>query len=393
MAAWVTKEWYEDGKRRRERVAAGMKGVCEADRYVIEWFDLSGKRCRQKIKGAGRPGKRLADERAQQLTSQLTLGTYENKTLNTWAEFRRQYEKKILEGMDVGSKRCTMDAMNHYERINKPKKMTAINSEAVDDYVAKRRKERGKKCGSAVSKATINKELRHLRAIFRKAQLWGYVKIAPQITFLTEDQKVVRYVTPEHFAEIYAACKIAKRPKHQHYSAATWWRALLVFDYMTGWRISEPMTLQKDQLDLDAAEAVLRASDTKGRRGERVPLHSLVVEHLREIVSFDPLVFTWPHAESTLYKDFGRIQTEAGIHLPCHEQHEHTKACHRYGFHDLRRAFATMNAETLTADALQALMRHKSYTTTQRYINIAKQLTRSVEQLHVPKLPKISDVG
>ena len=61
--------------------------------------------------------------------------------------------------------------------------MTAINSEAVDDYVAKRRKERGKKRDSTVSKATINKELRHLRAIFRKAQLWGYVKIAPQITF------------------------------------------------------------------------------------------------------------------------------------------------------------------------------------------------------------------
>jgi len=55
-----------------------------------------------------------------------------------------------------------------------------------------------------------------------------------------------------------------------------------------------------------------------------------------------------------------------------------------YGFHDLRRAFATVNTETLTTDSLQALMRHKSYITTQRYINMAHQLIRSMDGLHVP---------
>jgi hypothetical protein len=49
----------------------------------------------------------------------------------------------------------------------------------------------------------------------------------------------------------------------------------------------------------------------------------------------------------------------------CRGNHEHTPACHFYGFHDLRRAFATMNAGQLTPDALQALTRHKSYLTTQ----------------------------
>jgi hypothetical protein len=43
-----------------------------------------------------------------------------------------------------------------------------------------------------------------------------------------------------------------------------------------------------------------------------------------------------------------------------------------------------MNADRLTGDALQALMRHKSYTTTQRYINMARQLDQSVEVLYVP---------
>jgi integrase len=62
-----------------------------------------------------------------------------------------------------------------------------------------------------------------------------------------------------------------------------------------------------------------------------------------------------------------------------------------YGFHDLRRAFATMNADKLTPDALQLLMRHKSYLTTQVYVNMAKQMDDAVNVLHVPDVLK--DIG
>ncbi|MDP6722559.1 MAG: hypothetical protein QGF59_28105, partial [Pirellulaceae bacterium] len=86
------------------------------------------------------------------------------------------------------------------------------------------------------------------------------------------------------------------------------------------------------------------------------------------------------------YSEFLRIQQEAGIKLPCREEHEHTPYCYAYGFHDLRRAFATANAETLSAGELQALMRHKSYTTTQRYINMASSIRRTAEKLHVPAI-------
>jgi integrase len=73
-------------------------------------------------------------------------------------------------------------------------------------------------------------------------------------------------------------------------------------------------------------------------------------------------------------------------HRTAHRQHTHTAFCSVYGFHDLRRTFATMNADKLTPDALQALMRHKSYQTTQRYINLARQLGEAVAGLHVPEV-------
>lgn len=115
-----------------------------------------------------------------------------------------------------------------------------------------------------------------------------------------------------------------------------------------------------------------------------MPLHPVVVEHLRKIVSFHPLVFRWAHDVRTLEDEFGRIQAKAGIHLVCPDQHEHTPACHVYGFHDFRRAFATVNAPRLKPEALQRLMRHKSYLTTLRYVNLASQLEDAVASMPVP---------
>lgn len=43
-----------------------------------------------------------------------------------------------------------------------------------------------------------------------------------------------------------------------------------------------------------------------------------------------------------------------------------------------------MNAGNMSGDALQKLMRHKSYSTTQRYINLAGQVNAAVATLFVP---------
>lgn len=161
---------------------------------------------------------------------------------------------------------------------------------------------------------------------------------------------------------------------------ADWWRGLLVMAYMTGWRISELLFLRREDVDLEAATALTRAEDNKGGRDELVKLHLVVVAHLRKLPGFDPCYFPWNHDNRTLYVEFARIQNAAGV-KPAGSKKQ-------YGFHDLRRAFATMNADRLTADALQSLMRHKSYLTTKKYINMTRQVDEAVEALHVPDVLK-----
>lgn len=56
-----------------------------------------------------------------------------------------------------------------------------------------------------------------------------------------------------------------------------------------------------------------------------------------------------------------------------------------YGFHDFRRAFATVNAARLKPEVLQRLMRHMSYQTTQKfYINPTSQMQDAVTDMPIP---------
>jgi integrase len=202
-----------------------------------------------------------------------------------------------------------------------------------------------------------------------------------------EPFKLPIYVTPADFAVIYdKACELARLPEEcgPGYAARDWWRALVVTGYMTGLRINEILSIHKRDLDLDAGRLITRWDDNKGKRDEAIPLHAEVVKHLRILLSEHHLVFRWGHDHRTLWEEFGRIQREAGIHLPCAERHKHTPSCHVYTFHDFRRAFATINAPRMKPEALQKLMRHRSYQTTLGYVNLSNQLDDAVKTMPVP---------
>ncbi len=380
----MSRVWVFQDARQKEKL--GEK-KCP---WSAGWVDPDDLRRKSKKVGS----KSAATKYARKLEGEIAAGTYKRVAKRKWADFRKEWEEKKAPQLADSSKLTTKICLDHFVRICKPGQVATINTNMIDKFVAVRQTEKGCKPGSKVSIATINRELRHIKAVLRVALEWESLPKMPRIKALKETRKVPRYVTPEHFAAIYAACDKAERPVPPNCSAAEWWRALLVTAYMTGWRIREVLALRRDNVDLKEGVAILAATETKGRRGERIPLSSVVVDHIKGVMGFTDRVFHLDTSDRFIWGEFSRIQEEAGIHLPCDGDHEHTDACHTYGFHDLRRAFATMNAERLTADALQALMRHKDYTTTQRYINMANQLTRSVDDLYVPEcLHKATKVG
>lgn len=347
--------------------------------WCVGWYDHDGRKRQQRV-GSKTAAEKFRIRKESELASALG-----GCVRRPWKEFRAEYEERILAGLSTNTGEIYRRALDHFEQLVAPQFVDQINERTIDRYVAKRRPGQGKRRGTTTSPATINNELRTLKRVLRIAERWKYLAKAPRVEFVREPEKLPQFVTQEDFVAIYAACKAAQRPQDLPYPAAAWWQAFLVFQFMTGWRVSEPLTLLREDLDLANGFAITRHDANKGKRDERVPLHAIVVDHLAGLKSFHREVFPWQHGRRALWDEFHRIQAEAGIHLPCRVKHEHTPACHLYGFHDLRRGFATANAGKLSASELQTMMRHRSYTTTQKYVNMAAQMRGITDRLTVPE--------
>lgn len=359
MKAWL----FQDLKQIAKHGADGAA-------HCVGWVDPDGKR-KSKSCGPGKAGLKAAKTLRDKITAQLVTGTYQDNKRKRWAEFIKEYRSKVLDLMKPSSKVARETSLKHFERLIKPVLVRAVTTKTIDDFVALRQKDK-----KPAAPATINHDLREMRAILRKAVRWGYLPTCPEFQFLKAPEKLPTYITPEDFAELYDACKSMEEPSGLPCSPADWWRALLMFAYLTGWRIGALLALRWADVDLENGTALSQAEDNKGGRDQRINLHPLIVERLKPLVSFQPCVFAW-EGRRQLYGAWHTLQDLAGV-KPASKD--------RYGFHDLRRAFATMNADRLTPETLQQLMQHRDYHTTRGYINLARQLKPAAHAVFVPEL-------
>lgn len=373
MRAWL----FQDS---RQKVKLGDK--CP---WSVGWYDAAGKK---KSKRVG--SKSMAEKLKRKVEAELALGLCTvGKKRTTWEDFRARFTEVVLPSKAVNTVKAYAGAFDNFERIVRPVYLDTITTETVDHFIAQRRVEKVRTPIArkkedpeaapprAISPASVNMELRHLRAAFKKAKKWGLLAEAPEVEMLREPERDPYFVDDATFKALYDSCDKMTRPGDRRYPPVDWWHSLLCFAYMTGWRIGEILDLRRDDVDLETGVATVDADSTKGRRTARVELHPVVVEHLRAIVEFQPLVFDWPHHERTLWDDFTALKAAAGVEFPG-------------AFHRFRFGFANANVDHIDADLLQKLMRHQSAATTRIYINAAARMKRSgvAERLHVPAVLK-----
>ena len=247
--------------------------------------------------------------------------------------------------------------------------------------------------GTPRSINTVNKTLRHVRALFLKAgprgwrtpEAFGLIGEPPHVRMLKAQKRYFKRLTLAELDAIYEAIPQAVyMPRLAHLDPADWWRAFVVVAYGTGLRLSGICGSRVEDIDWNEATLLVRGDKTYHERPK--PLRPEVAWHLKQIVSSQSnggLLFPWPHRHgafvgrtipsygdaslkgfcispacrqtihNTLHKHWGRILKAAGL-----ERH--------VTIHDLRRTSASMIAGAMirAIGAAGAVLDHSGYQVT-----------------------------
>jgi integrase len=329
--------------------------------WSVGWYDARGKK-RQKMIGT----KTAAAHYSRKLEGEAAAGLLRSNERVKWEDFVERFKRDHLATLAPGSQEAYGYSLDHFTTAIKPAYLDQIDEASVAEFRAKR-------LAAGNSPATVNKDLRHDRCALNKARKWKMLPERVEVEFLREPERDPYYIDDATFKALYDACDKMTAPTSQSHDTAEWWRALLTFAYLTGWRISEILSLRRDGINWETGVATIPADATKGKREARVELHPIVMDHLKLIVTFSPVVFGWPTHRRALWEHFGKLKTAAGV--------EFDGAFHRFRF-----GFANANVDQLEPDVLQRLMRHQAASTTRKYINFAERMKRqgTADRIHVP---------
>ena len=201
-----------------------------------------------------------------------------------------------------------------------------------------------------VSPATMNHYLKLLRAMFRKAEFWGYLVRSPfqGISFYREPPGRERVLAKEELEKLLPYCNPTVR-------------LAILIGYFSGMRKGEILNLRWDDLDLRNGFITIRS--TKSGEARTVPLNPVLAKELKNFPRHlkSKYVIHDPNSGEPIgdfKKAWGNAVKKAGIE--------------NFHFHDLRHSFAS-NLAMSGADPLtiKRFTGHKTLAMVSRYAHIS----------------------
>ena len=338
--------WHRVWIRKRELVTRTTYYVC--------WYGSDG---RQRARRVG-TDKRLAQDLRRKKEMELNSGVAGDPIPVSYEAFVQEHIQLTEGRVAPKTVLSQKQALKRLDECVAPERLTDVDQRSVEKFVAARCKQ--------VEAATVNKDIRTLRAIFAKAVKRGYLETNPfaDVEKLREPERVLRILSLEEIEKLLAAAHSLR------------WKAFIYLALTTGMRRGELCHLEWDDVDLASGVVTVqnKASwQTKSRKIRRLTLTPIAVRLLEEL-RLSPkgsTVFQTRDGKpmvNNLSKSFGAIVKKAGI-----------KHC---TMHDLRRTFVSYLAMAGVNEAIvQKLAGHASISTTlKHYTHILPESLRRAQQ-------------
>jgi len=243
------------------------------------------------------------------------------------------FEREILPRRPFWDARTVAEytsTLNLWAKITGDPPLSEIDDRFISRFSAELLRRPGKRAGAMLSRNTVRKHLRHLKAMLRQlgpraTRGIGLLSEIPVIEAPRPAQRPVTTFSWDQLRGLLDGAKYFQTTLTHPIASADWWRTLVVVIYNTSWRIGTALKLRWEWLDGPwvnvPAEAVKRRET-----GRRYYLNATTGQALATIRRDSGPIFPWAGAMISLQRWRRRIAAKVG--LPTSDL---------YGFHCLRR--------------------------------------------------------
>ena len=253
----------------------------------------------------------------------------------------------IIKGLSKKSIDSYRSDLVQFEELMK-KSIIKATSEDVIDFLAQIKKLEN---GQIVNQRTLNRKLSSINSFFNFAYKEEWIDKKIKIHQLKPPKSLPKFLSND---EIIEGIKLI--------DTSTWFglrdKALILFIYATGLRVSEAMDAKKDDIE----DGWIRVRNAKGDKQRVVPIAKMAIDALNEYLFKRPLV-----------SDYLFINSK-GDRLSRISAFKITKKYLNVSPHVLRHSFATsLVLGGADLRVVQELLGHSSMLTTQIYTHIQKE--------------------
>ena len=336
--------------------------IVESKNWYISYY-FEGKKISESVS----PNKRVAGEALKSVKGDIAKDKY-NLKCDTKSPKFEEYTKVYLE-YSKANKRSYETDITMFKALCaffKGYKLSKITPFLIEKYKIGRGKKVARMSKKPIAKATINRELAILKAMFNMAIRDGKADKNPvkEVKLFKEDNKKERILTSEEIQRLLTECNGYLKP-------------VVILALNTAMRLREILYLKWSNVDFN--RNIIVVTQTKSKKNRNVPMNGLVFKTLQGVERKSEYFFCDPKTGEPYHS----IKTSFGKAL---------KRAKLEGvrFHDLRHTAATMMVmsgvdlvtvkEILGHSNIEMTMRY-THPTTDGKMNAVRALERQMEDI------------